>query len=158
MLKRLVSSSKKNIQWWWSRYGKTIEKPSMAMVPWKKKHYHPIVLKKWPSLKSNIHIFIHIHIHIYIYIFIHISGASSSWSYKPLHGVCIMITMSKTTKLAKFWVNCSILTEVGNKSCIFWHIGQFSIDSDRCWIKGLNEDLQISLTHGRNTMHIYTWR
>ena len=27
---------KKNIQWWWSRAGKTIEKPSMAMVPWKK--------------------------------------------------------------------------------------------------------------------------
>ena len=88
----------------------------------------------------------------------HLSGASSSWSYKPFHGVCIMITMSKTTKLAKFWVNCSILTEVGNKSCIFWHIDQFSIDSDRCWIKGLNEDLQISHTHGRNTMHICTWR
>ena len=28
--------SEKNIQWWWSSYGKTIEKPSMAMVPWKK--------------------------------------------------------------------------------------------------------------------------
>ena len=39
---------KKNIQWWWSRAGKTIEKPSMAMVPWKKKH--PI-----PSLQKNDH-------------------------------------------------------------------------------------------------------
>ena len=25
----------------------------MAMVPWKKKHYHPIVIRKWPSSKSN---------------------------------------------------------------------------------------------------------
>ena len=44
----------KNIQWWWSRDGKTIEKPSMAMVPWKKKHFHPIVMKKWPSSKSRL--------------------------------------------------------------------------------------------------------
>ena len=26
----------KNIQWWWSGGSKTIEKPSLAMVPWKK--------------------------------------------------------------------------------------------------------------------------
>ena len=26
----------KNIQWWWSGGSETIEKPSLAMVPWKK--------------------------------------------------------------------------------------------------------------------------
>ena len=71
---------KKNIQWWWSGGCKTIEKPSMSMVnlqkklngdgqivakplknhrwqwcPERKKHYHRIVWKKWPSLKSNLH-------------------------------------------------------------------------------------------------------
>ena len=30
------SICKKNIQWWWSGGSKTIEKPSLAMVPWKK--------------------------------------------------------------------------------------------------------------------------
>ena len=44
---------RKNIQWWWSSGSKTIEKPSKAMVPQKKNHYHPIVLKKLPSLKST---------------------------------------------------------------------------------------------------------
>ena len=30
------SICKKNIQWWWSGGSKTIEKPSLAMVPWRK--------------------------------------------------------------------------------------------------------------------------
>ena len=37
----------------WSKDGKTIGRPLMAMVPWKKKHYHPIVMKKLPSSKSS---------------------------------------------------------------------------------------------------------
>ena len=31
----------------WSKDGKTIGRPLMAMVPWKKKHYHPIVMKNY---------------------------------------------------------------------------------------------------------------
>ena len=37
----------KNIQWWWSRDGKTIEKPSMAMVPWKRNITIPSLWKNY---------------------------------------------------------------------------------------------------------------
>ena len=46
----------KNIQWWWSKGNKTIEKPSKSMVAWKKNINHSIALKSWPSLWSNIFI------------------------------------------------------------------------------------------------------
>ena len=39
----------------WSKDGKTIGRPLMAMVPWKKKHYHPIVMKnyhRWRRVKN----------------------------------------------------------------------------------------------------------
>ena len=41
----------------------TIEKPLIAMVPWEKKHYHPIVMKKWPSSKSKVLVHIHMNSH-----------------------------------------------------------------------------------------------
>ena len=47
---------KKNIQWWWSRDGKTIEKPFIAMAPWKKNITIPSLQKNdhlWSLMCSN---------------------------------------------------------------------------------------------------------
>ena len=41
-------NQRKNIKWWWSSGSKTINSNGTL----KKNHYHPIVVKKWPLLKS----------------------------------------------------------------------------------------------------------
>ena len=51
----LSETSIKNIRWWWSQCGISIEKTSMAMVPWKK-HHHSIVWRKKPSNTSNMEV------------------------------------------------------------------------------------------------------
>ena len=43
----------KNIQWWWSRDGKPLKNHQWQWCLGKK-HYHPIVIKKLPSLKSTV--------------------------------------------------------------------------------------------------------
>ena len=41
------------IKWWWFNASKTIEKPLMPMVPWRKNINNSIAPKKWPSNRSS---------------------------------------------------------------------------------------------------------